>query len=684
MNRLFLFFILLAIRVSGQTCDSAIAVYHTNHDQFEPITFAGVQIDTLVNGLIDTRCFSDGQPSIKYKHDSLGLLTSITSFDSTAFLYDSLSRIVSVEYFQWNGTSWSYKQDTSSVNYFYSANRLDSIVKSVWNGTSMIPFYRSIRFYNAADTLFQINVELYDSVSWYIDTLVTVSYTPDRIDSLYADGVNDFSPDEIRKYDSSERILSITEIKFGMPNMLQYYSYQCNQLSSYVQTYFGSHNSYNISVTFDSLCRIKKIVSGHYSLAGVNTEDVYEYYYTSCNTLVVRADEDLRICHGDTAELSVMAFGGTQPYHIHWNSSAVLPNDSSLMVYAAPDSSVNYLVTVTDANGLIDTDTISVHVSTLPMANIYISAIDTNSVCQSATLKTDSLQDIFYSWSEASSPVTLSNNPELNIIYNGTYYLVAQENAPYYLTVCPIAIDTFQFIFFSNPAPIIDINLECTYIVAHSTENLQYQWYKNNLLIVDSIRDTLSVNQFGPYYVIGVDSAGCLSAPSSTIIYQTVTTPLSLTVNIGHPSCDTCSDGYVNLQGIGGASSYGYMINGILTYSTYHDSLSAGLYQFCVIDRNNCVFCDSAVYLPVKEITGKKVSYYPNPFNDILYLKYPFYKFEAKTKFALFDAGGRTIKEFQISSADFTISRESLTAGIYFFAIIEDGVVRDRGKIVLN
>ncbi len=684
-SHLLIFILFVSLKSSGQTCDSAIVIYHTNHDQFVPVTFLDLQIDSLVNGLIDTRYFSNGQQSIKYNHDSLGRLTSITSTDSIVFIYDSLSRIISVDYFLWNGISWTYRQDTSNVNYFYSANRLDSIVKSTWNGSSMIPFYRCIRFYNIADTLFQINVERLDSVnSWYIDTLSTVSYTPLRVDSLYANGVISTYPDEIRRYDSLERILNITEIISGWANKLQYFSYQCNQLASYVQTYSGSHNAFNTFITFDSLCRIKKIVTGYYQLTGSNTEDVYEYYYTSCNTMIVRADEDLRICEGDTAELSAMYFGGTPPFHLDWNANVVFPNDSSSMVYAAPDSSSNFLVTVTDSNGLTVTDTIAVHVSTRPLADIYIATIDTNVVCQSATLKTDSLQGVFYSWSETSSPGILSNFSDLDIIYNGTYLLVAQENAPYYLTVCPLAIDSFVFNYFSNPVPSVNIILKCNYFVAHSTENLNYQWFKNNQLIVDSIRDTLFVDQTGYYNVIGVDTAGCFSALSSAILFQNTTIPLSLTVNISHPTCDTCADGFVNLQGIGGTNSYQYFMNGILVNGTYQDSLSSGLYQFCVIDQNNCEFCDSVVYIAVNEVTQKKVFYYPNPFSNILYLKYPFYKFTTKTKFILFDAAGREIKQFQLSSADFILTRESMTPGIYFFSIEENGIVRDRGRIILN
>lgn len=683
---LLIFILLVSLKSSGQTCDSAIVIYHTNHDQFVPVTFRDLQIDSLVNGLIDTRYFSNGQQSIKYNHDSLGRLTSITSTDSIVFTYGSLSRIISVDYFLWNGISWTYRQDTSNVNYFYSANRLDSIVKSTWNGSSMIPFYRCIRFYNIADTLFQINVERLDSVnSWYIDTLSTVSYTPLRVDSLYANGVISTYPDEIRRYDSLERILNITEIISGWANKLQYFSYQCNQLASYVQTYSGSHNAFNTFITFDSLCRIKKIVTGYYQLTGSNTEDVYEYYYTSCNTMIVRADEDLRICEGDTAELSAMYFGGTPPYQLDWNSNIVFPNDSSSMVYSAPDSSSNFFVTVTDSNGLMVTDTIAVHVSTRPVADIFISAIDTSSLCQSATLKTDSLQGVFYSWSESASPVTISNFSGLDIIYNGTYRLVAQENVPYYLTVCPMATDSLVFNYFSNPAPQIDVSLECDVIVAHSTENLDYQWYKSNLLIPDSINDTLSVNQIGAYYAIGVDSAGCLSAQSQTIIYQSVTVPLSLIVNIGHPTCDTCSDGNVNVQGVGGASSgYTYTINGVLMAGSFQDSLPAGLYEFCVTDRNNCVFCLSSVYISISELETKKVFFYPNPFKNILYLSFPYYQQSSKTEFMLLDASGRTVRKYTLKGPDFTLSRESLSAGIYIFSILEDGIVRDRGKIVVN
>jgi hypothetical protein len=398
--------------------------------------------------------------------------------------------------------------------------------------------------------------------------------------------------------------------------------------------------------------------------------------------MVVHADEDLRICQGDTAELSAMFFGGTPPFEINWSPDSVFPNDTSLMVYATPDSSTNYYVTVTDSNGLSVTDTIFVHVSTRPLADIYISAIDTFSTCQSATLKIDSLHDVFYSWNETSNPATLSNTSELNIIYNGTYRLVAQENSSYWLTVCPMAIDSIVFNYFSNPAPEINLELECNYFVVHSNENLTYQWYLSNVLISDSIRDTLFVDSTGYYNVIGVDTSGCMSAVSIAMLFQTVFVPLSLSVSIGHPSCDTCSDGYVNLQGNGGTNWYHYSMNG-LPSGRYIDSLSAGLYQFCVYDDNNCMVCDNAVYVPVNEISFKAGTYFPNPFSDKLHFNYPHIK-SASSEFILFDATGREVKRFPITSNEFYLTRESLTPGIFFFIIVENGNVMDRGRVILN
>lgn len=683
MCRYLIFFMLLVTRALGQ-CDSAIIVYQTNHDQFEPVTFVGLQIDSFVNGKLVTRYFSD-QPSIKYDYDSLGRLISMTSLDSTVFSYDTISRIITVDYFRKNGGIWAYKPDTSNVSYFYSGNRLDSTVKSIWNGTSMVPFYRAIRLHNFSDTLFQISIELFDSASWYTDTLVTVSYSPYRTDSLYANGFISTFPDEIRTYDSLERVLSIINYYSGISDQFQFFTYQCNQLETYVRSHFGSHNSYNYWVTFDSLCRVQEIVSGYYQMTGSNSIDVFEYFYTSCNDMVVRADEDIRICHGDTAELSVRHFGGIPPFQIIWSPNSVFPDDTSSLVFAAPDTSTNYLITVIDSNGLTITDTLFVYVATRPLADIYISSIDTTSVCQSATLKCDSLNGIFYSWREISTPNSISSNTEIDIIYNGTYILVAQENISYWLVSCPAAIDTFVFNYFSNPAPVVSISLECNHIVAHSTENLQFQWYKNNILIADSVRDTLFVNQFASYYVIGLDTSGCESSvPYNTILYQVPSGPLSLSVNVGHPSCDTCSDGYVNLQGNGGAPFYRYFINGVSHAHHHIDSLSAGVYEFCVIDHNHCMFCQQGVYLPVNEIASEKITYYPNPFNDKIYFKFTSYDGFSKTRFRLFDSSGRIIRDFQISSPEFILSRESMNSGIYFFLIYEESKVYGRGKVVLN
>ena len=690
-----LFSFLLAVLISqglrAQTCDSAIIIYHTNHDQFVPVSFAGVETDSIKNGVIVSKNYSGGSRT-RLDYDSLQRLIAIlfgsssNYYDSAVYTYDSLN-LIATTYYYWNGLSWNYKWDTSRVEYYYSGLRLDSVIKFFWNGANHIPFYKKLRYYTPSDTLYRMQAEVFDTATgnWSMDTLTVVTYTPTRVDSLFANGVYASVPHAVHTFDYLERIIQIDDYAWGMPDGYQMFGYQCGQLASYSRSYWGSHNAYNYWVEFDSSCRIKKVTAGSYHLVGSNSENQYDYYYVDCSTLIARASEDVYMCMGDTTTISVMYFGGNGPFHVQWNHSNSLSNDTALICQAFPDSTTDYIVTITDTNGLVAIDTVRVNVATRPDANIYISSLDTLSTCQSAILHTDTLSNVLFSWREAGSPISLGSGTNLSITQNGSYIVIAQENNNHYWQVsCPTAIDTFDFHLFSRPAPVVSVSMQCNHIVATSPTGVEFEWYRNSQQIADSTDSTFYPSQSGFYTAIAIDSGGCPS-PMSTYgaSYQVPTAPLTLNPVIVHPSCDTCSDGMIYPNASGGVSSYKYYLNGVRLIYSFEDSLPSGYFVLCATDQNNCTVCDSNTLVHVTA-PGELLSIvvYPNPFEDELNFIIPENVVISNGRLSVYDITGRKVDDILFTGNRFTYKPRFTGKGVYYFVIHNEKKTYTRGKLV--
>ena len=269
--KIFLAFIFyfLSITINAQTCDSLIIIntptYSDGYQNF-PATF---EIDSLINGLIISKTIN-GQRS-EYRYDSLQRLTNIAGTDSTAFLYDSLSRLIYTDYYSFNGTNWIYKTDTARSAHLFNTNNQDSIeILYSWNGSALIPFHEYSYFYNSNDTLVRIEIRNRYSLQLIFDSLTIVSYPSglvgiSRVDTTSADSISHpFLPMNITYYDSLNHIIEIDEM-FSSTILLYFkeFDYSCNQLSNYFGTCGDCHASYEcLYVEFDSLCRIKTYTFG--------------------------------------------------------------------------------------------------------------------------------------------------------------------------------------------------------------------------------------------------------------------------------------------------------------------------------------------------------------------------------------------------------------------------------------
>ena len=158
---------------------------------------------------------------------------------------------------------------------------------------------------------------------------------------------------------------------------------------------------------------------------------------------------------------------------------------------------------------------------------------------------------------------------------------------------------------FSNPnyqQPWFGATEDYSIVINSPTVNATYIW--SNGLTSDSIYGLSA----GNYTVTITDNFGCITTDSVNI-----TQPTALNVNYttSNPNCHNGADGDVSINITGGISDYsvsldtsGIFLFGGTSDSTYYSpqTLSAGNYNFNVIDSNNCIFTDSFTIINPQQI----------------------------------------------------------------------------------
>lgn len=116
---------------------------------------------------------------------------------------------------------------------------------------------------------------------------------------------------------------------------------------------------------------------------------------------VFTAGNDVSMCAGDTTQLSATGSGT-----FSWSPASGLSNTSISNPLAFPSSTTTYTATLTDANGCIGTDMVTVTINAVPVA---VASNDTT-ICAGSSVNLTSSGGTTYSW----SPTTNLNNPNIS------------------------------------------------------------------------------------------------------------------------------------------------------------------------------------------------------------------------------------------------------------------------------
>ncbi|MBK6329163.1 MAG: T9SS type A sorting domain-containing protein [Bacteroidetes bacterium] len=242
------------------------------------------------------------------------------------------------------------------------------------------------------------------------------------------------------------------------------------------------------------------LATGYFVVNGTDTngcmnQDSIEIIVNALPPVMANAS-DTSLCIGD----SVMLFGSGALTYV-WNNAVI---DSMIF---APNITNNYIVTGTDTNGCVNSDSITVVVNALP--NVVANASDT-SVCVGNPVTLFGTGADSFSWTNA-------------VIDSVAFYPL--DTAMYVVTGLDIngCMGQDSILIQANqiPFPILVFSGDTLYCT--NVTGVSIYWYKDTVAI-DSLVDFYVVTQNGNYEVFVVDSNGCAGADSISMLnmsYQT-------------------------------------------------------------------------------------------------------------------------------------------------------------------
>ncbi|MFM1876575.1 MAG: hypothetical protein RL266_2312 [Bacteroidota bacterium] len=277
------------------------------------------------------------------------------------------------------------------------------------------------------------------------------------------------------------------------------------------------------------------------------------------------------------AEATIVASGGTLPYTFSWSPSG--GNASTATGLCAG----TYTVTVTDANGCQETQTVVVDEPAAIVITTSTSDASCNGVCDGEAYAeaTGGSGGFTYQWNDPSSTA----NDTVVALCAGTYTVIVTDAAGCQDST-NVVIDEPDPININISVTGASCNGDCdgTAIAVASGGNAPYtyQWNDPNSTVNDTVTDLC----VGIYSIVVTDSLGCTGTSSAVI---TEPLPLVLLDSATNITCGGTCDGIAGVLAQGGTAPYDYQWNDPNNSTTpLIQGLCAGTYQVVVTDANGC------------------------------------------------------------------------------------------------
>jgi gliding motility-associated-like protein len=297
-------------------------------------------------------------------------------------------------------------------------------------------------------------------------------------------------------------------------------------------------------------------------------------------------------CGVSNGAITLNPTGGTGPYSYVWSGG--LPASASQTNLGAGI----YTVTITDnGTGCSLPVVIPLSSQNAPALTMSSTNLSCNGICNgtATVVATGTAAPYSFVWNDPAS----QNTATATGLCEGTYAVTATGTngciAAGMITLTePPAID-FSVASTSEPLCNGDANGMITVIPSGGTLPYTYNWSP-----VGGTGDTLVNVGANSYTVVITDANGCLDSQTVFITEPPVLSISNVTTN---PSCNTISDGAVNVTVTGGTQPYSFVWSGGSTAVTEDlTGLSSGSFTVNVTDGNGCTVVDSTVLIPVQTI----------------------------------------------------------------------------------
>ncbi len=292
-------------------------------------------------------------------------------------------------------------------------------------------------------------------------------------------------------------------------------------------------------------------------------------------------------CFGNnTGSIDLTVNGGTAPYSFNWSNGAVTEDLNGI-------ASGNYVVTVTDANGCINTSA-SINVGQ-PAGALNAQVASSQDVsCFGNTTGSITLtvsagtEPYTFNWSNGATTQNLLNIPA------GTYSVTVTDanNCSTFLSAITIqqpagalaaSVSGMQNVnCYGQSTGAINLN------VSGGTSPYSYNWSNG------AVTQNLSNLSAGSYSVTVTDANNCSTTINAIVVAEPPAVLFASVASTSNVSCNAGANGAIDLNVSGGTSPYSFnWSNGATTEDIA--GLSSGSYSVTVTDANGCTYSVSEV-----------------------------------------------------------------------------------------
>ena len=294
------------------------------------------------------------------------------------------------------------------------------------------------------------------------------------------------------------------------------------------------------------------------------------------------AGNDVAICFGDTTTLT--ATGGL---NYSWSPTDSLSNSLNDITQAFPIITTEYIATVTDTNGCIQSDSIVVTVNELPIGD----AVADVTICNGDSTQLNATGGATYFWAPSNdlSDPNIADPWATSTVTTNYSVLITDING---------CTDTDTVLVTINNLPNISAGSDIQICIGDTTQLLvtggdTYLWSPETGLSSDtSFNPAVTINDTTEYIVIGTDVNGCINSDTvSVIINPLPAASAGIDVNI-------CIGDTTQLTASGG-QSYSWTNGGFLDDNLIFNpnAIPDTTIEFIVTvtDSNTCINTDSVI-----------------------------------------------------------------------------------------